>query len=104
MMSYLCNDGEAGIDGGRLVDVKYEVWILDQINPEPQRETGGERGGEGERGGRERRGREGRQIILSIIDVVLFHARCIRKCPLYRGVLYSECPLSEVPQYDVVTC
>ena len=22
---------------------------------------------------------------------------CIRKCPLYRGVLYSECPLSEVP-------
>ena len=24
---------------------------------------------------------------------------CIRKCPLYRGVLYSECPLSEVPPY-----
>ena len=22
---------------------------------------------------------------------------CIGKCPLYRGVLYSECPLSEVP-------
>ena len=24
---------------------------------------------------------------------------CIGKCPLYRGVLYSECPLSEVPLY-----
>ena len=22
---------------------------------------------------------------------------CIRKCPLYRALLYSECPLSEVP-------
>ena len=26
---------------------------------------------------------------------------CIGKCPLYRGVLYSECPLSEVPLYIV---
>ena len=25
---------------------------------------------------------------------------CIGKCPLCRGVLYSECPLSEVPQYS----
>ena len=25
---------------------------------------------------------------------------CIGKCPLYRGVLYSECPLSEVPLYS----
>ena len=24
---------------------------------------------------------------------------CVEKCPLYRGVLYSECPLSEVPLY-----
>ena len=24
---------------------------------------------------------------------------CIEMCPLYRGVLYSECPLSEVPLY-----
>ena len=24
---------------------------------------------------------------------------CIGKCPLYRGVLYTECPLSEVPLY-----
>ena len=24
---------------------------------------------------------------------------CIRKCPLYRGARYSECPLSEVPLY-----
>ena len=24
---------------------------------------------------------------------------CIGKCVLYRGVLYSECPLSEVPLY-----
>ena len=27
---------------------------------------------------------------------------CIGKCPLYRGVLYSECPLSEVPLYAEV--
>ena len=26
-------------------------------------------------------------------------ARCIGKCLLYRGVLYSECPSSEVPLY-----
>ena len=38
-------------------------------------------------------------------EVVLFRRQnafthvgwCIGKCPLYRGVLYSECPLSEVP-------
>ena len=24
---------------------------------------------------------------------------CIGKCPLYRGILYSECPLSEVSLY-----
>ena len=24
---------------------------------------------------------------------------CIGKCPSYRGALYSECPLSEVPLY-----
>ena len=28
---------------------------------------------------------------------------CIDKCPLYRGVLNSECPLSEVPLY-IYTC
>ena len=27
---------------------------------------------------------------------------CIGKCPLYRGVLYSECPLSEVPLYTCI--
>ena len=24
---------------------------------------------------------------------------CIKECPLYRGVIYSECPLSEVTLY-----
>ena len=28
---------------------------------------------------------------------------CIGKCPLYRGVRYSECPLSEVTLYDLQT-
>ena len=27
---------------------------------------------------------------------------CIGKCPLYRGVLYSECPLAEVPLYMIL--
>ena len=26
---------------------------------------------------------------------------CIGKCPLHRGVLYSECLLSEVPLYSL---
>ena len=34
------------------------------------------------------------------------HYWCIKECPLYRGysycVLYSECPLSEVPLYTEV--
>ena len=43
-------------------------------------------------------------------EVVLFQRQkmychyidwCIGKCPLYRGVLYSECPLSEVPLYNL---
>ena len=40
-------------------------------------------------------------------EVVLFQRYChyigwcIGKCPLYRGVLYSECPLSEVPLYTI---
>ena len=28
---------------------------------------------------------------------------CIGKCPLYRGVLYSECPLSEAPLYTYIS-
>ena len=27
---------------------------------------------------------------------------CVGKCPLYRGVLYSERPLSEAPLYIVI--
>ena len=61
MMSYLCNDGETGINCGRLVDVKHKVWIFDQIDPEPQWETGGGRKGgrEGRREGGRERGRQG---------------------------------------------
>ena len=51
------------------------------------------------------------QIFCPLWKVVLYHKKnilpciyirvgwCIGKCPLYRGVLYSECPLSEVPLY-----
>ena len=51
------------------------------------------------------------RIILSIIErwfsfrdkkCIAVHVHvgwCIGKCPLYRGVLYSKCPLSEVPLY-----
>ena len=36
---YLCYDSEAGIDCGRFVNVKYEVGIFYQIDPESQWKT-----------------------------------------------------------------
>ena len=35
----LGDDGERGVHGGRLVDVEEEVGVLDEVDPEPQREA-----------------------------------------------------------------
>ena len=38
----LRNDGEARITDMRLVDVEHEVGVLDDVHPEPQRQTVGQ--------------------------------------------------------------
>lgn len=35
----LCYNGQAGINNARLAYIKYEVWILNYVNPEPQWQT-----------------------------------------------------------------
>ena len=40
-----------------------------------------------------------------MIFTLVYIGWCVEKYPVYRGVLYSECPLSEVPLYiTVYTC
>ena len=39
---------------------------------------------------------------LSPLGCIRLLVSFIQRCPLYRGVLYSECLLSEVPLYDII--
>ena len=46
-----------------------------------------------------------REVVLfqRLICIATLYSLCIGKCPLYRCVLYSECPLSEVPLYILLS-